>query len=92
MAETSPLVYGVWIEGQGWLKDHSGRHFADMRREYAEEVLRFIIGTPAHVALIDDSMIALEQLFLEKEQERSIKALRKEAQRFNLFTILRIRT
>ena len=92
MTDQTKLAYGVWIEGQGWLKDRSGRHFADLRHEYAEEVLRFIIGTPAHIALIDDSMIALEQLFLEKEQERSIEALRKEAQRFNLFTILRIRT
>ena len=87
MADNIPLVYGVWVEGQGWLKDH-GRVFSDLRREYAEEVLRFMVGTPAHIALIDDSMIALEQLFLAKETERKTEALRKEARKFNLFRYL----
>jgi hypothetical protein len=92
MTDNIPLVYGVWVEGQGWLKDH-GRVFSDLRREYAEEVLRFVVGTPAHIALIDDSMIALEQLFLAKEAERKTDALRKEARKFNLFRyLLRIRS
>ena len=96
MTDSPILVYGVWVEGQGWLKDH-GRVFSDLRHEYAEEVLRFMVGTPARIALVDESMIALEQLFLAKEHEREIEALRKEANKFNLFRYLlklklRIRT
>jgi hypothetical protein len=92
MTDNIPLVYGVWVEGQGWLKDH-GRIFSDMRHEYAEEVLRFMVGTPAHIALIDDSMIALESLFLAKEEERKTKALRKEDKLNNLYRyLLRIRS
>ena len=87
MPDNPVLIYGVWIDGQGWLKDH-GRVFSDLRREYAEEVLRFMVGTQAHIALIDDSMIALEQLFLAKEQERDMAKLRKEASKFNLFRYL----
>ena len=87
MTDNLPLVYGVWVDGQGWLKDH-GRVFSDLRREYAEEVLRFMVGTPAHIALIDDSMIELEQLFLAKEQELDIAKPRKEASKVNLFRYL----
>lgn len=81
------LVYGVWIEGQGWLQAN-GRYFADLRREYAEEALRFLEGTPARIAFYDDSMVAFERLFLAKEQERDMAKLRKEASKFNLFRYL----
>ena len=92
MTDNPPLVYGVWIEGQGSLKDH-GRVFSDLRREYAEEVLRFLVGTPAKIALFDESMLALESLFLAKEEERKTATLRKDSHKFNLFRyLLRIRT
>ena len=69
-----PLVYGVWLPGQGWLRDRNKREFADLHTEYAEQAARLVGGK---VRLIDDSMIALEPLFLE------IEALRNEPRIFN---------
>ena len=62
-----PLVYGVWIVGDGWMRDSHGRIFSDMRREYADDALRMYRGN-AQIVLIDDSMIELEPLFLERER------------------------
>lgn len=63
-APLPPLVYGVWLPGQGWLRDRNKREFADLHIEYAEQAARLVSGK---VRLIDDSMIALEALFLEQE-------------------------
>ena len=87
--ELPPLTYGVWINGKGWLKDKSGRHFADLRIEYAEEVIDFLLDTPARVALIDESMMALEDLFLEKENQQALELLRKVSQKKSLSVIMR---
>jgi hypothetical protein len=65
MNSTLPLVYGVWIDGKGWLRGRDQRVWSDMRREYAEEALRMVSGR-ARVAFIDESMIDLEQFFLDQ--------------------------
>jgi hypothetical protein len=69
-----PLFYGVWISGKGWLKDRSGRAFADTKKEMAEAALRMYLGERfgkipqiAYVEFIDDAMIGLETVFLENE-------------------------
>jgi hypothetical protein len=70
-ADIPPLTYGVWIPAYGWLRDANGRVFADPRREYAATALRmWKIGdkTPARVELIDESMIGLQSIFIERER------------------------
>lgn len=69
-----PLLYAVWVPGEGWLKarDHV---FADHRREVADSAAGFIAG--ARVCVIDDdAMRALESRFLNEEA----KALRPPAE------------
>ena len=69
--ELPPLTYGVWIAGSGWLRSSDGRYFADPRIEYAQTALRmWVIGdkTPARIELIDESMIGLRDIFLERER------------------------
>jgi hypothetical protein len=69
MTDKPMLVYGVWISGRGWLKDDQHQVFGDPRREYAE-CAAHVYGQGASVRYIDDSMIALERMFLEREQMR----------------------
>jgi hypothetical protein len=75
-SEIPPLTYGIWITGSGWLRSTSGDHyFADPRIEYAKTALRmWKIGdnTPARIELIDESMIGLRDMFLERERQHEI--------------------
>lgn len=66
------VTYGVWIDGDGWLKrekrtnDKPGdREFATDSLITAERVAAFW-GQGAVVLPIDDSLIDLEKLFLER--------------------------
>lgn len=71
-----PLTYGVWIEGRGWLRDDLGRHFADPRLQYAKAALRmWTLGgdTVARIELIDESMIGLQSVFIERERLRDAR-------------------
>lgn len=82
-----PLVYGVWIEGQGWLRGTGGRVFADMRREYAEEVLHMhqaSLAPYAKVVLFDEAMGDLELLFLEREKQ-ALQEMRRVQQKDRAF-------
>jgi hypothetical protein len=66
-----PLTYGVWIEGRGWLRDDNGHYFADPRIPYAKTALRmWMFGNDgkARIELIDDSMIGLQNIFIERER------------------------
>lgn len=68
-----PLVYGVWIAGEGWLKKDA-RPFADLNPEMADQAARMLYPTPAEVRLFDDAMLALEHRFLECEAEAAAEA------------------
>lgn len=68
-----PNAYGVWIQGIGWLRDKNNRIFADQRIDYAKAVLRMWEvenNLLAKVELIDESMIGLQDIFLERETLR----------------------
>jgi hypothetical protein len=70
-----PLTYGVWINGTGWLRSNDGHYFADPRMEYAKAALRmWKIGdnTPARIELIDESMIGLRDIFIERERMHDV--------------------
>ena len=76
--DNTPLFYGVWIIGKGWLKDRTGRVFADPKPEMARAALRKYLGGKydqhrAYVDYIDDAMIGLESVFLESEKEATNK-------------------
>ena len=69
-----PLIYGVWIDGQGWLKNQRGIAFGDSRREVADTAV-VLWGDGARVLVIDNRVppqmdaSALEELeprFLER--------------------------
>ena len=74
MSDKMPLVYGVWIRGKGWLRDGQHKEFGDARREYADCAARHY-GQGAEVRYIDDSMIALEPLFLEREKRGLVRKI-----------------
>jgi hypothetical protein len=67
---TIPITYGIWIIGQGWLRDTNGRYFADPRLDYAKTALKMWVvnKNTARIELIDDSMIGLQSLFIERER------------------------
>lgn len=71
--ELPPLVWAVWVQGQGWLRDKDRHVFADMHKEMAEAARRMYTGgleqePYAKVELFDEAMLHLEELFLEREQ------------------------
>lgn len=68
-----PITYGVWIDGIGWLRDNNGRIFADPRIKYARSALKMwnIGGEPkGTIKLIDESMIGLQQIFLDRASRK----------------------
>jgi hypothetical protein len=70
-ADIPPITYGIWIRDTGWLRDHSGRTFADPRYAYAKEALRLwrtAYYAEAQIRLIDESMIGLQEVFLEHQR------------------------
>ena len=76
VTEKALLVYGVWLRGKGWLKAGDQGEFGDVRIEYAQSVAR-VYGRGAEIRLIDDSMIALEKLFLERERQHWTSRLKR---------------
>lgn len=70
------VPYGVWIEGQGWLKNEQGRVFADLHREVAQSAAE-LWGTGARVTAIDlpdatgrAALEGFEKQFLEQQAKR----------------------
>jgi hypothetical protein len=68
-----PILYGVWIPGQGWLKTHAGA-VAFVHRTVAESTAKRI-GSRARSEYIDDSLKDLEQTLLQAEVERRNRSL-----------------
>ena len=66
--ETKPPIYGVWIPGQGWLRNDKDI-FADENKAKCEEVAR-MIGKRSRVLFIDDAIPAFEKLYLEQERRK----------------------
>lgn len=61
-----PLLYGVWVPGQGWLRGKGEAVFADARRPVAESAASFIPGS--RVCVMDtDALRDLEKRFLTEE-------------------------
>lgn len=67
----SPILYGVWIAKQGWLK-RNGESFATDHKEIAEETARRVGG---RVYFIDPALTEFEQYFLEMEASK-VKGIR----------------
>jgi hypothetical protein len=61
------LTYGIWIPGKGWLKNGPGVIAFDIRDLAEQTALDY--GAGACVKLVDQSLIDLEQLLLDREQE-----------------------
>ena len=57
-------MYGVWIPGKGWLKGASV--FADYDYSKAKQVA-YLIGQKSKVRYIDQSIIDIENLYLEQK-------------------------
>ena len=62
-----PILYGVWIRGQGWLKA-AGACVAFEHLAVAQETARRC-GRGARVEYIDDGLRDLEPYFLSLEQQ-----------------------
>ena len=70
-----PLVmYGIWIPGLGWWKapDHKSgtlKAYAEFRPAIARRYARWL-GNGARAEVIDDSLIANEQVLLDIEKAK----------------------
>jgi hypothetical protein len=75
-AAPDPLIYAVWVPGEGWLKVLDKTVvFADHRREVAEAAAAFIPG--ARVCVVDEeAMRKLESRFLDEEARARAAAVR----------------
>lgn len=76
MADEPRFAYGVWIHARGWLKkDGEGkvkeRVFATPHIEIANSA-KWLLGDGASVFPIDESLIDLEQTFVERDNQRDI--------------------
>lgn len=58
-------TYGIWIPNEGWLKGKDV--FADTSLEKARQVA-YLIGRNSRVYFIDQSIIDLENKYLENER------------------------
>lgn len=70
---TSPIMYGVWIPKQGWLRTTNGA-VAFENKEVADETAKRC-GQGAKVYYVDMALIDLEQNFLSLEKSE-VKGLR----------------
>jgi hypothetical protein len=73
--------YAIWIRGQGWLRPinpSSGEivndPFSTFELNLAQAALH-LYGDGAEILPFDDSMMALEPLFLKREQARADKRM-----------------
>lgn len=67
MADTdNKLMYGIWMPSRGWIRGKDGV-FADYSLEKSLQVAR-LIGRGASVRYIDDSIVSLENSYLENEK------------------------
>ena len=70
----SPL-YGIWIPRRGWLKVSKPggglSAYADANHDVARSVAHRY-GNGARVEYVDESLIALEAAFLDREYQRSL--------------------
>ena len=62
------ILFGVWIQGRGWLKNEQGKVFTDPRPEVARTAV-LLWGPGASVLPIDPSLVDLEAIFLEREKQ-----------------------
>jgi hypothetical protein len=72
---TAPVLYGVWIPGDGWLKGRkpTGEIVAlsfDSKLVALEAAAR--VGKNAQVFFIDDSLAAIEAALIESEAGRKL--------------------
>jgi hypothetical protein len=72
---TAPILYGVWVPGEGWLKGRkpTGEIVAlsfDNKPVALEAAGR--VGKNAQVFFIDDSLTAIESALLEAEGNRKL--------------------
>lgn len=68
-APSAPTTYGVWIAGWGWLRGGDSKTFASLDRAVAESAAA-LWGTGAQVHPIDDSLIDLQDVFLEQQAKQ----------------------
>jgi hypothetical protein len=71
----APILYGVWIPGEGWLKGRkpTGEIVAlsfDSKAVALETAGR--VGKDAQVFYVDDSLTAIESALLEAEENRKL--------------------
>jgi hypothetical protein len=66
------MIYGVWLRGQGWLKNERGV-FAAQEKEIAEAAASFY--RHSKVLSIDQSMKDFENEFIRAEKAKSIWAI-----------------
>lgn len=66
-----PIIYAVWIAGQGWLKlaGDSERTFVSLQKEVAESAAR-LWGKGATVLPWDRSLLDFEGVFLKQQDGR----------------------
>lgn len=71
MTDITPVLFGVWLPGKGWLRGADARAFADVHREVAGEVARRI-GRGAKVYYVDNALVDLEETLLEAERAQAL--------------------
>lgn len=74
------IFYGVWLDGQGWLK-RDGEYIAFDNKEIALQTQRRI-GRGACVYFIDGALADLEVYFLELERQKAARGIRQTLARW----------
>jgi pantothenate kinase-related protein Tda10 len=79
---TAPLLYGVWIPGEGWLSGHkpttSERVALSFEHLEVAEETAIRIGRNAKVYFIDDTLAVIEETLLISEAEQRAAAITKQ--------------
>ena len=68
------LLYGIWVRGQGWLKNDKNSSLSFDSKEVADEVAKRIGG---RVFFIDKSLDEIESVLLEIEKKSVWSKVRK---------------
>lgn len=79
---TAPILYGVWVPGEGWLsgvKPTTGAKTALSfeHKEVADETA-VRIGQGAQVFYIDETLAAIQETLLYSEAEQRAAAIKKQ--------------
>jgi hypothetical protein len=79
---TAPILYGVWIPGEGWLSGHkpatSERVPLSFEHKSVADETAVRIGRHAAVYFIDDTLAAIQETLLISEAEQRAAAIKKQ--------------